>query len=226
MYCSNCGAKAAGNYCSQCGKPLGSAVAETAQMHGPISASHQVDWENELIVANVLQAAQVREAIASNASHAVKGVSAEAFFALYDKIVASPIPTERLAAIIQPLYDSWGIRTGRERVELLHKPIGRVIAQTLCSFAKNSQTLTSSTQIEHGCLLVAELPSSITSLKGTLQVKLVLQGDRTRVEAATIIPGQVFDWGKSNRCLETFFNDLQADLGLPPAAAQAIAQPA
>jgi hypothetical protein len=122
---------------------------------------------------------------------------------------------ERLAAVIQPLYDSWGIRTGKERVELLHVPIGRVIAQTLCSFAKNGQTFQSASQIENGCLLLAELPSSLCSLKGKLQVKLVLQGDRTRVEASTTIPGQAYDWGKSNRCLELFFSDQKSDLGLP-----------
>ena len=119
--------------------------------------------------------------------------------------------------MIQPLYDSWGIRVGKERVELLHAPIGRVIAQTLCSFAKHNQTFQTAHQIEYGCLLIAELPSSFCSLKGKLQVKLILQGDRTRVEASIIIPGQVYDWGKSNRCLDQFFVDQHSDLGLPAA---------
>lgn len=208
MFCSNCGAKAHGNFCSQCGCALqfGEASANSAT---------QENWENDSQVENILRVPEVRTAIAQNASNAVKGVSAEAIFALYDKIIASPIPMERIANVIQPLYDSWGIRVGKERVELLHLPIGRVIAKTLCSFAKHNQSFQTAHQIEHGCLLIAELPSSFCSLKGKLQVKLILQGDRTRVEASTIIPGQVYDWGKSNRCLEQFFSDQNSDLGLP-----------
>lgn len=211
MYCSNCGAKAHGKFCSQCGHALHSGT----DVYGIESQLLSENWENELQFENVVRVSAVRNAIAQNASNAVKGISAEAIFAIYDKIISSPIPLERIAAVIQPLYDSWGIRINKERVELLHAPIGRVIAQTLCSFAKNSQTFENAHQIENGCVLIAELPSSICSLKGKLQAKLILQGDRTRVEASTIIPGQVYDWGKSTRCLELFFVDQRSDLGLP-----------
>jgi hypothetical protein len=36
----------------------------------------------------------------------------------------------------------------------------------------------------------------------------VRQGRATRVEAQTDIPGQMFDWGKSVRCLEALLGDL------------------
>ena len=32
---------------------------------------------------------------------------------------------------------------------------------------------------------------------------------RTDVAAATKIPGQLFDWGKSNQCLKELFDDLE-----------------
>jgi hypothetical protein len=208
MFCSNCGAQAAGNFCSVCGSPL-----KCGGHVGIIARDHR--WENDFQVENIVKVPAIRNAIAQNASNAVQGVSAEAIFALYDKIISSPFPMERIAAVIQPLYDSWGIRVGKERVELLHVPIGRVIAQTLCSFAKHNQTFQTAHQIENGCWLIAELPSSICSLKGKLQIKLILQGDRTRVEASTIIPGQVYDRGKGNRCLDQFFIDQRSELGLP-----------
>lgn len=212
MYCSNCGTKASGNFCSQCGARIRT---EQANLVLQSIETEPYEWETDSDFENIVQVKAVRHAIAQNASKAVKGISAEAIFALYDKILSSPIPMERLAAVIQPLYDSWGVRTGKERVELLLAPIGWVIAQTLCSFAKNAQAFQSAISIEYGCLLIAELPSSICSMKGTLQVKLILQGNRTRVEASTIIPGQAFDWGKSTRCLEHYITDLNSDLGLP-----------
>ena len=222
MFCSNCGTKAQGNFCSLCGNPL-----QTSDATGALDAlgndrrATPLNWEDDSQFENIARLDAVRSAIAHNASNAAKGVSAEAIFALYDKIIASPIPMERLAAVIQPLYDSWGIRTGKERREVLEAPIGRAIAQTLCSFAKNGQNFQSATQFENGCLLVAELPSSLCSLKGKLQVRLIQQGARTLFEASTIIPGQAYDWGKSVRCLEHFFSDQKSDLGLPTCSQKA-----
>lgn len=216
MYCSNCGTKAQGNFCSQCGNPLQSANRlEAIEALEQACRPEPPHWENDTLFENIVQVDAIRNAIALNAINAVKGVSAEAIFALYDKIIASPIPLERLAAVIQPLYDSWGIRTGKEHIEVLAVPIGRAIAQTLCSFAKNGQAFQNATQIENGCLLIAELPSSLCSLTGKLQVRLLRQDNSTLVEASTIIPGQAFDWGKSTRCLELFFSDQKSDLGLP-----------
>ena len=214
MFCSQCGTKAAGNFCSGCGTRLPASVVAVVDSVSP--AVEPLDWQQDANFENIVRVEVVRTAIALNVSNAVKGISAEAIFAIYDKLLASPIPLERLAAVMQPLYASWGIRTGKERIEVLEAPIGRAIAQCLCSFAKNGQAFLNATHIEGGCLLVAELPSSLCSLKGKLQVTLSGQSARTRVEAATLIPGQVYDWGKSSRCLDRFFSDLHSDLGLQP----------
>ena len=212
MFCSQCGTKAAGNFCSGCGTRLPASVVAVVDSVSP--AVEPLDWQQDANFENIVRVEVVRTAIALNVNKAVKGISAEAIFAIYDKLLASPIPLERLAAVIQPLYDSWGIRTGKERSEVLDAPIGRAIAQTLCCFAKNGQTFLNATHVEGGCLLVAELPSSLCSLKGKLQVTLVGQSAGTQVEGSTIIPGQVYDWGKSTRCLDRFFSDLHSDLGL------------
>ena len=143
-------------------------------------------------------------------------MSGEEVLALYDKIIASPIPLERLAGVVQPLYARWGIRTGKQRTETIGAPIGRTIARTLCCFAKHGQTFLHAKQGDTGCVLTAELPSSICALKGEFRVSLSRCDTGTDVAAAIEIPGQAFDWGKCRRCLDEFFKDVRNDLGLPP----------
>ncbi len=128
--------------------------------------------------------------------------------------MASPIPLESLAKVIQPFYDSLGIRTTKKREEAIDLPIGRAIASALCSFAKNNQSLQKTHQFEAHCLLVAELPSSLCSLAGTMLVELHRHGDRTRMVATAIIPGQAYDWGKGHRCLDQLFRDMHTDHGI------------
>lgn len=219
MFCSQCGVKACGKYCHQCGSPLhaaddGLVLPDEAVVMDP------VDWEQDARYEVIVRVGAVRAAIAHHAANAPKGVSGEAILALYDKVMSSPIPLESLAAVLQPLYESWGIRTGKERGGSIAAPIGRAIARTLCSFAKHGQTFQSAEQHDAGCVLTAELPSSVCSLTGKLTISLLGRGPQTQISATTVIPGQLYDWGKSNRCLEQLFNDLQSDLGLPPGGNQ------
>ena len=179
-------------------------------------APANANWEHDPKYENIIRVDSVRKVISHHAENAPKIISGEAILAVYDKVVSSPIPLEKLAAIVQPLYDSWGIRTGKERTELLNAPIGRAIARSLCSFARNGHKLMNVEQHDHGCLLIAELPSSVCALKATLSISLQACAFRTQVIATTTSPGQLFDWGKSNRCLEHLFNDIRSDLGLPP----------
>lgn len=216
MYCSQCGTKASGKFCHQCGCPLqddeGALLLTDADFVEEVT-----DWEQEVRYERIIKVDAIRIAIARHAATAPKGVSGEALLALYDKIVSSPVPLESLAAIIQPMYDSWGIHTSKKRSELLPAPIGRSIARSLCSFAKHSQTLDSTEHHDAGCILFADIPSSVCSFKGKLIVSLLKRDQYTQVTAETHIPGQMYDWGKSQRCLEHLFNDLNSDLGLPSA---------
>ncbi len=213
MYCSECGVKASGKYCHQCGAPLH--ASESVPVLLPIDDKlPTVSWEHDVRYARVIQVEAVRHTIAMLASHAKKGVSGEAILKLYDKVMASPIPLESLAKVIQPFYDSLGIRTTKKREEAIDLPIGRAIASTLCSFAKNNQSLQKTHQFEAHCLLVAELPSSLCSLAGTMLVELHRHGDGTRMVATAIIPGQAYDWGKGHRCLDQLFRDMQTDDGI------------
>jgi hypothetical protein len=217
MFCSQCGARANGKFCHQCGSPL---PLPGGIPSADIAANEPGDWEQDGRYENIVRVEAVRTVIARHAASAPKGISGEAILALYDKIVSSPVPLESLAAIVQPLYESWGIRCGKERTERIAAPIGRVIARLLCSFARQGHTFHSAQQLDLGNVLTAELPSSVCSLKGKLTVSLQRSEAGTLVAATTVIPGQMYDWGKSNRCLEHLFADLNSDMGLPPACRQ------
>ncbi len=52
--------------------------------------------------------------------------------------MASPIPLESLAKVIQPFYDSLGIRTTKKREEAIDLPIGRAIA---CLYVLSPRTI-------------------------------------------------------------------------------------
>lgn len=214
MFCSECGVKASGKFCHQCGSRLHSAddVLALPEQDAPVDA---VDWEHDARYEAIIRVEAVRTVIAGHAASAPQGLSGEKLLALYDKLMSSPVPLESLAEIVQPLYESWGIRTGKERTEVIDAPIGRTIARALCSLAKHAQTFQHAEQRENGCILTAELPSSVYALKGRLTVSLTKRDGRTDVAASTYIPGQMYDWGKSQRCLEALFGDLRSEMGLP-----------
>jgi hypothetical protein len=214
MFCSQCGTKADGKFCHECGSPLRASAAPLDLTDADFTQSCG-NWEHDVHYEHVVRVDAVRTAIARHAASAKKGISGEAVLALYDQVMSSPVPLEKLAAIMQPIYESWGIRTGKDRTELIPMPIGRAIAQTLCSFARQAQTFESIEQHDSGCILTADLPSSVWALKGKLTVSLVRRDEATQVAARTEIPGQMYDWGKSRRCLEQLFDDLRSDLGLP-----------
>lgn len=219
MFCSECGVKASGKFCHQCGSPLHASEGVLTLKEEDFQPDVG-EWEQDARYEQIVRVEAVRTVIAHHAANAPKGLSGEAVLALYDKIVSSPVPLESLAAVMQPLYESWGVRTGKERTEVIAAPIGRMIARTLCSLARHAQTFQSAEQRESGCILTAELPSSVCALKGKLTISLQQRQGRTEVSASTYIPGQMYDWGKSQRCLETLFNDLHSDMGLPPGLPQ------
>jgi len=219
MYCSECGVKASGKFCHNCGHLLLVPDSNLVLKNDDVTRQNE-NWEHDPHYENIIQVEAVRTVIAHHGEKAPKIISGEAILAVYDKVMSSPIPLEKLAAVVQPLYASWGIRTGKERQEFVTTPIGRCIARCLCSMARHGQKLQNVEQHNEGCVLTAELPSSVCSLKGTLTISLQARQAQTQIAAKTSIPGQMYDWGKSNRCLEQLFEDLRSDLGLPPGHVQ------
>lgn len=203
MYCSNCGAEASGNFCSKCGSPLNNSV--KAQ-----NAPSNDDWSGEVRYEVLVQIPEIREVISRHAGMAKKGISAEAFLGFIDKVVPLGFSIEKLGSVVQPIYAQLGIKTGKERTEIISSPPGKTIVSAICSLARNGQVLQRVHQFDDGCLIEAILPSDMWSFEGEVLVSVRREVSGSRVEAATKIKGQLFDWGKSSRCLDTLFTDINA----------------
>jgi hypothetical protein len=230
MFCSECGKPAAGKFCSNCGTPL-TAAATALSVAAPVStpsagvatvppAPHLqlaletvlvVDWENEWRYDELIKVPEVRQTIERHTKMARTPISGEQFSKIADKILQNPLPSDKLAAFAQPIFGSFGIRTGKERSALIDAPIGRAMLRVLCSLARHGQSLRRVKQDSDGCVFDAMLPSDPMSLEGDLNVSVHRRNSRTEVTASTNITGQIYDWGKSRRCLDVFFDDLQLD---------------
>jgi hypothetical protein len=204
MFCSECGKPAQGKFCSLCGAPL----AATELATDVVPTGIVPEWEREVQVETILKYPGVRDAIERHAQQATKRLTGEQFLKLADKLVPLGVPLEGLVSVVQPLYARLGIKTGKERVGQVAAPVGQVIVRALCSLARHGQKLRGVTQALDGCLLEASLPSDVFALEGDLLVSVRRSGSQAEVCGATHIGGQLYDWGKSNRCLDKLFTDL------------------
>jgi hypothetical protein len=196
MFCSNCGTAAAGNFCSGCGASL----APTG------------DWRQEVRYEVLLRFAEVRDLIANHAAQTRPGLSGEQFVELCDKVLSplTGVPLSVVTTLALPLYERLGIRTGKTRTEFLQRPPGETIVAALCSLGRLGQKIKAVQQAADGCGLRAELPSDLRTMTGgELRITLRRQDHGVVVEAATHIPGQLYDWGKSTQTLTQLFDDLR-----------------
>lgn len=214
MYCSECGHAAHGKFCSHCGTRLQGGECSSEL----VTAELAKDWQHEVRYDVLLKYPEVRSMVEESARQAPKRLSGEQFLALAEKLIPIGVPMEGMAAVAQAFYARLGIQTGKQRTGDVAAPIGQVLVNVLCSLARQGQTLRRVTQAEDGCLIEATLPSDMFALEGDLFVGVSKDGERTRVTASTRISGQLFDWGKSTRCLERIFGDLErssSSNGLP-----------
>ena len=168
-------------------------------------------WFDEIRYTVLLHFPEVRDQIANCAAQTKSRMTGEQFLGLCDTafIPVAGVSVKKLATIVQPIYANLGVRTGKKRTELLPLPGGRIIVGVLCSLARGGQNLRKVEQAEDGCLLEAAIPSDIWSFEGDLFITVKHHPPGTLVEAAAVIKGQLFDWGKSKRCLEQLFSDLR-----------------
>jgi hypothetical protein len=113
-----------------------------------------------------------------------------------------------IASIATPLFTALGIKTGKRRIESVRRPVGQVIVAVLCSLARHGQEVQKVHQGRDGCVIEAVLPSDLWSFAGELVVSVAATEEGAQVEAGTKIGGQLFDWGKSRRCLDQLFTDI------------------
>ena len=199
MFCKQCGAEAGGNFCSTCGAALG-------QPSGG-------DWSNEVLYANIIQNPAVQDLIKQHAANSKKRLSGEEFLGLAESILPVNVPMKTIAKRVIPFYAKMGLKTGKNLSKNLPDvPVGTALIAALCSFAKHGQSLRGVRQLENGCQLEASIPSDMFAVEGFLNVTVVREGNGVYVEASTLIEGQIYDWGKSKRCLESLVNDIASIL--------------
>jgi hypothetical protein len=206
MYCHQCGAKAYETYCSRCGAKL--IIADSDHEALP------QDWADEIRYEVLLRRPEIRDLIGRYTSQSQKRVSADDFLELCDKafVPLTGVSFAKTGAIAQPIYAALGIRTGKMRKEFIPESAGKVLVAAICSLARHGQPLNKVEQGQDGCLLKAGLPSDMWSFTGDLLITIERQEQGTSVEAATVIKGQLYDWGKSKRILSELFDDIK---GLP-----------
>lgn len=205
-FCSNCGEPAHGNFCSSCGHRIALEAVEKVEPE-TLTGS----WDDEVRYETLLRHREVRDLIKRYADSAVKGPTGEQILSIAEKIIPMGISTEKLLAVVVPIYKKMGIQMGRERQGMIAAPVGRVIVRALCSLAKHGQTIRQVHQADDGCQIDAVLPSDLWALEGDLYVTVQRQGTMTHVAARTHLAGQYLDWGKSTRRLERLFKEIQVD---------------
>ena len=249
MYCSNCGAAAAGNFCSQCGRKLLRPAARPADQepvapppapeqhdphapifevapndpHSPIFDADELitkaesppsrptasdeEWADEIDYKTLIRHPDVRDLLGMAGNRAKSPVSGEEFIEKFDSVV----PGVSIAAkIAQPLYSQWGVKTGKTAAQQFDRPVGKVIVAILCALAEGSSRIRNVTKLTNGCCIEASIPSDIWSFEGVLTVQVQRHGKRTFVEAATNFPGQLFDFGKSQRFLDQLLGNIRS----------------
>jgi len=215
MYCSHCGTKASGNFCTACGTALGASNSKAEPQPSPVVRSKSEDWSEIVDYDVLLRVPEVRDLIASYASRSKSKMTGEQFLELCDKFISpltAGVPLSPLAKVSQSMYAKLGVKTGKTRTEFLQAPAGRVLVRTLCSLAERGHELRTTKSAIEGSLLEATLSSDLLVFAGDVIVTVERVPQGTRVEAFTNIPGQMFDWGKSTRCLAMLFDDLRTQV--------------
>jgi len=219
MFCSDCGREATGKFCWNCGQPLtqGAPTSHSESKQEVVAT----DWTTLTNYESLIRIPEVRDRIGRHAALAKQKLSGEEFLAACDSFLTpltGGLPLTLIAKLTQPLSTRLGLKTGKTRCERLCQPTGAVIVAALCSLAHKGHQLGEVTQLENGVTLRAAAPSDLWSLKGEVHLDIRALGSVTQIEAAYTIPGQIYDWGKSQRGLNQLFTDL-ATLTREPLAA-------
>ena len=224
MYCSECGVKGTGKFCTACGNRLAAsngadgapsgreATGEVASFDPTVFLT--IDWSELLEYEQLISIPAVRDRIARASAQSKKRMTGEEILDLYGKAMGKltgvPLTMSTIAGFAQSAYAKMGVKTGKSLAAVFAMPTGEMIVRVLCHHAKNGRVLRDVQQLSDGCILRASLPSDLFALEGDLIVAVTRQLRATRIEAQTDIPGQMFDWGKSGRCLETLLGELGA----------------
>jgi hypothetical protein len=176
-------------------------------------------WADEYRLEILLARPEVQSMVSACAQNARVGMSGEEFLVQFANTMQllTPMPGARSAFLRGAAHGRErslrrGYQTGKSQSAEFTAPIGHVITAVLCSLARNSQAVTGTEQLEDGCVLTADIPSDRKTFGGILTVEIGPTPDGTAVEGTAMIPGQLYDWGKSKKVLATLIADVPAFL--------------
>lgn len=233
MFCTQCGKAAAPEhvFCSGCGTrlpretsaaPMGlMAQAASAPVAPPVvEPTSWEDWRETLNYRVVLGHPEVKALIADAAKVSKAGMTGDEFLKLAQPILdasgSGGVPMKLIAEIATPLYAKMGVKTGKDAKNGYATSYGRTLAAILCSLASRNQTLVAVHEGTDGCVVQAEIPSSMTTWKGKLSLTLERKAEGTLVSSAVVFEGQSSDWGRSKRVLDDLHQDILNYRSLQP----------
>jgi hypothetical protein len=225
MFCTQCG-KPAGpehNFCAGCGARLvRSGAAEAAPVTAVSVAPASIvpspptapleDWRATTNYRVVLAHPEVKALIADASKASKAGMSADEFMKLAQPVLdaagSGGVPMKLIAEIAAPMYAKMGVKTGKDAKNGYATPYGRVLAAILCSLASRNQTLIAIEEGTDGCVVQAEIPSSMTTWKGKMSLTVERKPEGTLVSSAVVFEGQSSDWGRAKRVLDDLHQDI------------------
>ncbi|MCA9236462.1 MAG: hypothetical protein KDA44_13395 [Planctomycetales bacterium] len=217
MYCSNCGARAGGNFCSSCGTRLAGRNEAAEEPETDRVETPDGDWTTCCDYQRLIAHPEVRRRLNAAAGASPQRLSGEQFLSICDGLlggVTGGIALSAIAKFALPLNKKLGLKTGKQRALQAPLPVGVAVVETLCWLARSGRSLRSAEQLPAGCRLLAALPSDLRSFEGELRITISSASVGSSVLAEANIPGQLYDWGKSAACLD----ELAAALGRSAAA--------
>ena len=224
MFCTHCGRAAQPEhvFCAGCGTRL---LRETPASTGLMAAAAPQpaapsppapwtgeDWRETTNYRVVLAHPEVKALIADAAKASKAGMSADEFMKLAQPVLdaagSGGVPMKLIAEIATPIYAKMGVKTGKDAKNGYATPYGRVLAAILCSLASRNQRLIAIEEGTDGCVVQAEIPSSMTTWKGKMSLTVERKPEGTLVSSAVVFEGQSSDWGRSKRVLDDLHQDI------------------
>jgi hypothetical protein len=170
------------------------------------------DWRATTNYRVVLAHPEVKALIADASKASKAGMSADEFMKLAQPVLdaagSGGVPMKLIAEIAAPMYAKMGVKTGKDAKNGYATPYGRVLAAILCSLASRNQTLIAIEEGTDGCVVQAEIPSSMTTWKGKMSLTLERRPEGTLVSSAVVFEGQSSDWGRAKRVLDDLHQDI------------------
>ncbi|KAK2685897.1 hypothetical protein QWA68_015020 [Fusarium oxysporum] len=209
MFCSECGEEADGRFCWNCGSKLREGASVNRTMSSTTTSSATVTlptklWHQEINYDTLIKLPEVKDKLAMQT---VKGrkISAEEFVEFFPKSMQIG------AGLGQAFGSMLGFKTGKSHTDTLIRPCGVVLVAALCYLTRSRFSISTVRQGVNAVAVTSDIPSDLWSWKGELEIIVTKDGGNTKVHAATNIPGQKYDWGKSKRILEKLFTALRQE---------------